>query len=90
MIGTYEEAIQHESAIALRRLFERTAKRLLENIKTVPVMDLDKPFDIFEWSGPTQATQTTIRVRILQEATKHTQEHQAQLEDWLRQWNTAR
>jgi uncharacterized damage-inducible protein DinB len=67
-------------------LFNEAHERLMLSFAQLTPADLDYEFVLLPWQPDAEAVTTTLRRRVLETATDHLREHQAQMSDTLARW----
>ena len=78
---TNEHVLACTTSAAAAALFQDTFTQLRAMLISLTPQDLDRPFQMYEFS--TTAQITTLRQRVIQTATEHMYEHLAQIQSLL-------
>ncbi|HSH80915.1 MAG TPA: GNAT family N-acetyltransferase [Herpetosiphonaceae bacterium] len=87
-MATTDAAIaQSSTAAAALACFERTYEHLLAVLEDITSEELDRPFVLsYTWQPEVEPVTTTLRERVIETATSHLREHQAQVLETLTRW----
>ena len=79
--ATKEQVLACTTSAAAANIFQDTFAQLRAMLISLTPQDLDRPFQMYEFS--TAAQITTLRQRVIQTATEHMYEHLAQIQSSL-------
>ena len=79
--ATKEQVLACTTSAAAATIFQDTFAQLRAMLISLTPQDLDRPFQMYEFS--TTAQITTLRQRVIQTATEHMYEHLAQIQSSL-------